>query len=96
VPSIDRLFESAAACAGADTLAAVLTGMGSDGRAGVLAVKRAGGRVLAEARETSVIFGMPKEAIDTGVVDEVLPIGNVAARLRDFATQPSSRQRNGT
>jgi two-component system chemotaxis response regulator CheB len=80
-PSVDRLFESAAKCYGGDVLAVVLTGMGDDGRKGVRAVKNAGGTVIAESEETAVIFGMPQQAIRTGVVDQVLALGDIATAI---------------
>jgi two-component system chemotaxis response regulator CheB len=82
-PSVDRLFESAAKHLGADVLAVVLTGMGDDGRAGVGAVKAAGGRAIAESEETAVVFGMPKQAIRTGAVDRVLPLGEIAGAIQE-------------
>jgi two-component system chemotaxis response regulator CheB len=90
-PSVDRLFRSAARVCGAELLAVVLTGMGDDGREGVLAVKRAGGHVIAEAEETAVVFGMPKQAIRTGAVDAVLPLDAIGPVLRGAETpgQPS-------
>jgi two-component system chemotaxis response regulator CheB len=81
-PSVDRLFESAAKHVGADLLAVVLTGMGDDGRAGVRSVNLAGGRIIAEAESTAVIFGMPQQAIRTGLVDQVLPLGEIAAAIQ--------------
>ncbi len=84
-PSIDRLFTSAALAMPRRICAAVLTGMGSDGSAGVLAVKAAGGLVLAEAEETAVVYGMPLAAQASGKVDEVLPLPALAARLIRFA-----------
>jgi len=81
-PSADRLFRSAAKHYGADCLALVLTGMGDDGREGVQAVKQAGGRVIAESESTAVIFGMPQQAIRTGAVDWVLPLGDVATAIQ--------------
>jgi two-component system chemotaxis response regulator CheB len=81
-PSVDRLFESAAKACAADLLAVVLTGMGDDGRLGALAVKAAGGRVLAESDETAVIHGMPQQAIRTGAVDAVLPLHEMASAIR--------------
>ncbi len=81
-PCVDRLFESAAAHFGADLVAVVLTGMGDDGRRGALAVKRAGGRVIAESERTAVIFGMPQQAIRTGAVDRVLTLEEISAALR--------------
>ncbi|MBI4509107.1 MAG: chemotaxis response regulator protein-glutamate methylesterase [Deltaproteobacteria bacterium] len=77
VPSIDKLFESAADMAGADLLGVVLTGMGGDGARGVRAIKAAGGTSIAEAADTAVIFGMPEEAIKTGAVSEILPLGQI-------------------
>jgi two-component system chemotaxis response regulator CheB len=79
------MLESAAQVMGAAVLGAILTGMGGDGGRGVRAVKAAGGRVLAEAQETAVIFGMPSEAIATGSVDEVLPLGKIAEAIERFA-----------
>jgi two-component system chemotaxis response regulator CheB len=82
VPSVDRLFESAAKHFGAELLAVVLTGMGDDGRKGVLAVKGCGGNVIAESETTAVIFGMPQQAIRTGSVDAVLPLGEIATAIQ--------------
>jgi two-component system chemotaxis response regulator CheB len=87
VPSVDRMFEAAAQAMGVDLLGVVLTGMGGDGGRGTKAVKAAGGRMIAEAPETAVIFGMPQEAISTGVVDEVLALPLVAAAVTRFARQ---------
>jgi two-component system chemotaxis response regulator CheB len=80
-PSVDRLFASAAKHVGAELLAIVLTGMGDDGRAGVVAVKESGGQVIAESEQTAVIFGMPQQAIRTGRVDQVLPLGEIAGAI---------------
>jgi two-component system chemotaxis response regulator CheB len=85
VPSVDRMLTTAATAAGPDLCAVVLTGMGGDGGKGVRAVHERGGCVLAEAPETAVIFGMPQEAIATGVVDEVVPIGAMADAIGRFA-----------
>jgi two-component system chemotaxis response regulator CheB len=84
-PSVDRMLTSVAAAAGPDACAVVLTGMGGDGGKGVRAVHERGGRVFAEAPETAVIFGMPQEAIATGVVDEIVPIGAMAEAIARFA-----------
>jgi two-component system chemotaxis response regulator CheB len=59
-----------------------MTGMGKDGTAGVLAIKRAEGKTLAQDQATSVIFGMPKAAIDAGAIDEVVPLSEIASWLR--------------
>jgi len=84
-PSIDLLLESAARLMGARVAGVVLTGMGNDGRQGIQAVRAAGGLTIAESEETAVVYGMPKEAIASGCVDEVLPLGAIAARLIRFA-----------
>ena len=81
VPSADRLFSSVAKALGDKALAVVLTGMGSDGAAGVREVHQAGGEVWAESEETAVVFGMPQEAIATGVVKRVLPLGEIGPAL---------------
>jgi len=84
-PSIDRLFTSAVRAAPRRLCAVVLTGMGSDGTAGVQAVRAAGGLTLAEAEESAVVYGMPNAAVASGAVDEVLGISGIAARLVRFA-----------
>jgi two-component system chemotaxis response regulator CheB len=80
-PSADVTLQSAAPVYGARLTAVVMTGMGKDGALGAAAASAAGGRVLAQDRETSVIFGMPKAAIDMGVVSEVLALDDIAAAL---------------
>lgn len=81
VPSVDRMFTSAASVAGDRLVALVLTGMGSDGARGARAVHAAGGKVLAESHESAVVFGMPQEVIATGVVDEVLSLAQMPQAL---------------
>jgi len=82
VPSVDRMLTSAAKHYGADLRAVILTGMGDDGRRGVVAVKEAGGSVIAESEDTAVIFGMPQQAIRTGAVDAVLPLDAMASAIQ--------------
>lgn len=81
VPSVDALFESSSAAAGAGVLAVLLTGMGNDGRRGMVRIKQAGGQTVAESEETAIIFGMPREAIAAGAVDRVLPLPAMAPEL---------------
>jgi two-component system, chemotaxis family, protein-glutamate methylesterase/glutaminase len=74
VPSVDVMFHSCAEIYQSRLLAIVLTGMGNDGAKGVREAKRRGAQIVAESEESSVVFGMPREAIATGVVDRVVPI----------------------
>lgn len=83
-PSGDVLFSSVARESGGRACAIVLTGMGQDGRAGVRAVKAAGGLTLAESVETAVVYGMPQAAAESGSVDEVLALPEIADRIRRF------------
>jgi two-component system chemotaxis response regulator CheB len=83
-PSVDVLFKSAAECAGKDLLALILTGMGDDGARGMKLLHDKGARTIAQNEETCVVFGMPKEAIKLGAVDEVLPLGQMSAAIRAF------------
>ncbi len=84
-PSVDVLFESVAREIGREAVACLLTGMGRDGAAGMLAVRQAGGRTLAQDEETCVVFGMPREAILLDAATGVLPIGQFAPALADLA-----------
>jgi two-component system chemotaxis response regulator CheB len=84
-PSIDRLFTSAALAMPRRLCALVLTGMGSDGAAGIQAVKAAGGLTLAESELTAAIYGMPRAAVATGKVDQSIALSQIAGRLADFA-----------
>jgi two-component system chemotaxis response regulator CheB len=92
-PSVDRLFETAAKEVGTGLLAVVLTGMGDDGRAGVAAVSQSGGEVIAESEATAVVFGMPQQAIRTGVVGRVLPLGEIAAAIESGRNERSRSAR---
>ncbi len=81
IPSVDVLFASAAQLFGPRLLGVVLTGMGNDGARGVRAIRKSGGKVLAEAEESCVVFGMPKEAIATGCVDRAVPLGEMSKEI---------------
>ncbi len=81
-PAADVTMLSAAKVFGRRTLGVVMTGMGRDGAAGALAIKKAQGKTAAQDAETSVIYGMPKAAIDAGAIDEVCALGDIAAWLR--------------
>jgi two-component system chemotaxis response regulator CheB len=95
-PSVDCLFESAAKHYGRDLVAVVLTGMGDDGKRGVRDVSRSGGLVIAESEETAVIFGMPQQAIRTGMVDMVLPLGDIAASIQSGVGQATAEPMAGS
>ncbi|MGZ4778902.1 MAG: protein-glutamate methylesterase/protein-glutamine glutaminase [Thermoanaerobaculia bacterium] len=81
-PSVDRLFESASDACGERLLAVVLTGMGDDGAKAIRKVRERGGRTMAESEDTAIIFGMPREAIRTGAVEDVVPLSGIAEAIR--------------
>ncbi|MCC8443436.1 chemotaxis response regulator protein-glutamate methylesterase [Xanthomonas cannabis] len=83
-PSVDVLFRSAARAAGSNALGIIMTGMGDDGAAGLLEMRQAGARTVAQDEHTSIVFGMPKEAIKRGGADRILPLGAMA---REIVTQ---------
>ncbi len=83
-PSVDVLFKSVAECAGGDVLAIMLTGMGDDGARGMKLLHDGGARTVAQDEASCVVFGMPKEAIKLGAVDQVLPLDRVAAAILQF------------
>jgi two-component system chemotaxis response regulator CheB len=80
-PSVDVLFESLAADRGAEVLACLLTGMGRDGAAGLLAIRRAGGCTLAQDEATSVVYGMPREAVLLDAAQLVLPLDQIGPQI---------------
>jgi two-component system chemotaxis response regulator CheB len=80
-PSVDVLFRSAAQNAGRNATGILLTGMGDDGARGLLEMKEAGAHTVAQDEETSIVFGMPKEAIQRGAARKILPLGKMAAEI---------------
>jgi two-component system chemotaxis response regulator CheB len=80
-PSADTLFRSAAFGFPGRSCAVIMTGMGSDGTLGLRLLKRNGCRVIAQDENSCVVFGMPKEAIDAGVVDLVVPLDGIAEEI---------------
>lgn len=84
-PSVEVLFESVSRTAGANALGIILTGMGNDGAAALRAMHNEGALTIAQDEASCVVFGMPKEAIAAGGVDEVLSLDRIAGRVVDYA-----------
>jgi two-component system, chemotaxis family, protein-glutamate methylesterase/glutaminase len=84
-PSVNVLFRSAAQAAGQNAVGVIMTGMGDDGADGMLELKNAGARCIAQDEATSVVFGMPKEAIARDAVHEVLPLPRIASAVLKWA-----------
>ncbi len=80
-PSVDVLFRSAARSAGSNAVGVIMTGMGDDGARGLEEMKQAGAYTLAQDEATSVVFGMPKEAIARGCVDRIVPLQNISQEV---------------
>jgi len=80
-PSADVLMTAVARVYGAQALGVVLTGMGSDGTEGLRAIRNSGGTTLAEREDTCIIYGMPKSAVEAGVVDRAVPLGRMANEI---------------
>lgn len=91
-PSIDVLFESLAGELGGQTAACLLTGMGRDGASGLLALRQAGALTIAQDEASSVIFGMPKEAIQIGAAERVLPLNQIGPVLAGVARDMQPRK----
>jgi len=87
-PSIDLAMKSAASIFSGNTVGIILTGMGHDGRQGMRAIKESGGKTIVQD-ESSLIFGMPKAAIDAGAADKVLPAGEIAEAIMEAVYQES-------
>lgn len=83
-PSGDRLLASLAETYGSKAIGVVLTGIGTDGAEGLLAVRRAGGRTIAQDEESSVVFGMPSAAAERGAAERILPLSEIAAAIEEL------------
>jgi len=81
IPSVDVMLSSCADIYKKRMIAVILTGMGNDGSKGLRAVKEQGGYIIAESDETAVVYGMPREAVATGLVDRVVPLNRVAREI---------------
>jgi two-component system, chemotaxis family, protein-glutamate methylesterase/glutaminase len=83
-PSVDVMFQSAARICGTNCAAALLTGMGKDGAEGLLRIRQAGGRTIAQDEDTSVVWGMPGQAVAIGAAARVLPLAQIGAALLEL------------
>ena len=86
-PAVDCMFQSIATCFGRRSLGVVLTGMGKDGRDGALAIKREGGVVFAQDESSSVVYGMPREVVQAGAADKVVPILDMGVEISRLVSQ---------
>ncbi|MEM9368374.1 MAG: chemotaxis protein CheB [Planctomycetota bacterium] len=91
-PSVDVLFESLAEISSIPVVAAILTGMGNDGAKGILALREAGARTVAQDEETCVVYGMPKRAVEMNAVEEVLPLHEIAGWLTSHARAVTAKR----
>lgn len=80
-PSVDVLFRSAARAAGRNAVGIIMTGMGDDGAKGLLEMRNAGARTIAQDEASCIVFGMPKEAIQLGAAQDILPLGKIPSVL---------------
>jgi two-component system chemotaxis response regulator CheB len=90
-PAVDVLFHSVARAAGANAVGAILTGMGQDGAAGLLAMRQAGAFTAAESERTATVYGMPKVAAETGAACEVVDLEDVAGALLSHLSPAGTR-----
>lgn len=93
-PSCDRLLSSVAKSHGPGSIGIILSGMGSDGVKGMIRIKEAGGVTIAQDETSSIIFGMPKEAINKGCIDNVLHLDKIAPVIRKLARLPGPLETN--
>ena len=92
-PSVDVLFSSVAAAAGSGAVGVLLTGMGNDGAQGLLRMRQAGPHTIAQNESTCVVYGMPREAVELGAAEQVLPLPAIAEAMLAAAARPLSDTR---
>lgn len=90
-PSVDVLFHSCARVLGVNAVGLILTGMGGDGARGLLAMRQAGARTLAQDEATCVIYGMPREAFALEAAEEGLPLQKIAGAVLRLVSGPASK-----
>jgi two-component system chemotaxis response regulator CheB len=95
-PAVDMLFNSAARCAGRNAVGVLLTGMGRDGAQGMQQLKSAGAINLAQNEATCVVYGMPRAAVELGVVDRVLPLDHMPHAILHALREGASKSTAGT
>jgi two-component system, chemotaxis family, protein-glutamate methylesterase/glutaminase len=93
-PSVDVLFHAAAEAAGAESVGVLLTGMGKDGAKGLLAMRSAGAHTIVQDEASSIVWGMPKAAIDLDAADEIVALDRVASRLTQAMSRPAVAERS--
>jgi len=91
-PSVDVLFRTVAQNAGGNSIGILLTGMGADGAEGLLEMKESGAQTIAQDEESSVVFGMPKEAIKRGAADMVKNIDEISEYLQKLSNSADPHQ----
>src|SRR4030095_4764496 len=89
-PAVDVLFNSCSTTAGSNAIGIIMTGMGDDGAEGLLAMRNAGARTLAQDEATSVVFGMPKAAAALGAAGVVAPLDEIASELLKLAADSTA------
>ena len=90
-PSVDVLFHSVVECSGAFAIGALLTGMGGDGAKGLLAMRQAGARTIAQDEASCVVYGMPAVAVKMGAVEVILPLDRIAEQIEEWTTNLMSK-----
>ena len=93
-PSVDVLFQSVLKYFGRRTIAVLLTGMGDDGAQSMVDIKRAGGRTIAEDESSAVVFGMPREAIERGGAEFILPCDKISSQIVSLVEEMVSDKNN--
>ena len=94
-PSVEVLFHSVAKFAGANAVGAILTGMGNDGADGLMNMRQAGAHTIAQDEASCIVFGMPKEAIELGAAEKVVPLSEITQTMLKFAQDKTKNVRKG-